>query len=157
MKIPYSEKLKAPRWQRKRLEILSRAGFECQECLDNSSTLEVHHSYYESQKDPWDYPDESLLCLCKACHSIRHNCQNQLLKELGLWSSGGISILAVSLQRLRTVKNLTEHQICKSLIDWSMDEEYMAEIMRTAALTDKDKKWILETLNDTPIIGQPES
>ena len=64
----YKEKLKDPRWQKKRLKILDRDEWVCQECYDSDSTLHVHHRYYSSGKDPWDYPDSALVTLCEACH-----------------------------------------------------------------------------------------
>lgn len=64
----YSEKLKDPRWQRKRLEILNRDGFKCLACGDAKSTLHVHHCYYVSKREPWEYPNESLLTFCAKRH-----------------------------------------------------------------------------------------
>lgn len=64
----YSDKLKDPRWQKKRLEILSRDEFMCQVCADTQSTLHVHHKYYEKDLIPWEYPDNSLITLCEDCH-----------------------------------------------------------------------------------------
>jgi hypothetical protein len=64
----YSEKLRDPRWQRKRLEILSRDEFACRKCHDNETTLNVHHTFYQSGLNPWEYPDESLFTLCEDCH-----------------------------------------------------------------------------------------
>lgn len=66
--MKYSEKLKDPRWQRKRLEIFERDGWTCRGCYDEKNTLAVHHLKYLPGKDPWDYPDELLLTLCKDCH-----------------------------------------------------------------------------------------
>lgn len=66
----YSKKLRDPRWQRKRLEIMERDSFTCQSCYDNESTLNVHHTYYEYGNDPWDYPEGSLITLCERCHEI---------------------------------------------------------------------------------------
>ena len=66
---PYSELLKDPRWQKKRLEILNRDGFKCQSCEDETSMLVVHHLFYEPAKDPWDCPDEALITLCENCHA----------------------------------------------------------------------------------------
>src|SRR4051794_36351337 len=65
----YADLLRDPRWQRKRLEILKRDDFRCQACHDDSSTLNVHHCYYEYDNDPWDYEDKSLVTLCESCHS----------------------------------------------------------------------------------------
>jgi len=40
----YRRKLADPRWQKKRLEILERDGFECNSCGDSSTELHVHHT-----------------------------------------------------------------------------------------------------------------
>lgn len=64
----YSEKLKDPRWQKTRLEVLSRDGWNCRSCGSTEKTLHVHHSYYVGGRDPWDYPPSVLVSLCKDCH-----------------------------------------------------------------------------------------
>jgi hypothetical protein len=64
----YSEKLKDPRWQKKRLEILQRDNWACQSCFDNESTLHVHHRRYIPNIQPWEYPNELLITLCVSCH-----------------------------------------------------------------------------------------
>jgi hypothetical protein len=64
----YWEKLKDPRWQKKRLEVLEKAEFTCSQCGDSESTLHVHHGYYCKGNEPWEYPVESLHCLCETCH-----------------------------------------------------------------------------------------
>jgi hypothetical protein len=66
----YSEKLKDPRWQKKRLKILERDNWECRVCGDNKSALHVHHRYYLPNTEVWDYPDEALITLCEDCHEI---------------------------------------------------------------------------------------
>lgn len=68
-KRTYWEKLKDPRWQKRRLEILQRAEFQCENCGDGSETLHVHHGYYRKDLEPWEYPQESLWCLCESCHA----------------------------------------------------------------------------------------
>lgn len=64
----YSQRLKDPRWQKKRLEIMERDGFKCIECGDDQSELQVHHRKYVKDADPWDINSEYLICLCKECH-----------------------------------------------------------------------------------------
>ena len=64
----YAEKLRDPKWQKKRLEIMERDGFACCHCGDKNSTLNVHHSFYERGKMPWEYGDYMLTTLCEACH-----------------------------------------------------------------------------------------
>lgn len=64
----YLEKLKDPRWQKKRLEILERDAWTCQSCSDKTSTLHVHHLWYEDDVEPWDYPLGCFETLCEDCH-----------------------------------------------------------------------------------------
>lgn len=64
----YSEKLLDPRWQKKRLQIFERDNFTCQKCRDNENTLHIHHLAYIKDTEPWDYPDDYLLAVCKNCH-----------------------------------------------------------------------------------------
>lgn len=84
-KASYYELLKHPKWQEKRLRIMERAGFKCENCEENESMLAVHHSYYERGLDPWEYPDESLHCLCDPCHKYAETLRvgiNRLLGEM---------------------------------------------------------------------------
>lgn len=66
--MKYSEKLKDPRWQKLRLEVFKRDEWMCQWCYNKDMTLNVHHLYYESQKEPWEYPLTALITLCDDCH-----------------------------------------------------------------------------------------
>lgn len=79
--MAYSEKLKDPRWQKKRLEILQRDEFKCQWCGDTKTTLHVHHDIYEGE-DPWDTDELYLTTLCEDCHSIEHFKYTELEKIL---------------------------------------------------------------------------
>lgn len=66
--MTYGEMLRDPRWQRKRLEIFQRDGFQCQFCGDADSPLHVHHIHYLKGSAPWEYPEEFLVTLCEDCH-----------------------------------------------------------------------------------------
>ena len=74
----YWEKLKDPRWQRRRLEIMQRADFSCEECAAKTKTLNVHHKIYRKGADPWDYIDDELACLCEDCHEQWHLYKDRL-------------------------------------------------------------------------------
>ena len=65
---PYLQKLKDPRWQKKRLEIFERDEFTCQFCQSPDNTLHVHHRLYLKGSDPWDYNADDLVTLCESCH-----------------------------------------------------------------------------------------
>lgn len=71
-KLSYSQKLRDPRWQRKRLEVMDRDEFTCQRCFDSHSTLNVHHKHYHKGRDPWDYALHELVTLCESCHDLQH-------------------------------------------------------------------------------------
>lgn len=68
----YSENLKDPRWQKKRLEIMQRDNFTCQCCGDESTELHVHHKRYSSQLMVWEYDESELTTICKHCHKFIH-------------------------------------------------------------------------------------
>ena len=84
-KKTYSEKLKDPRWQKKRLEVLSRDEWMCQLCQDNESTLHVHHFSYNPFVEPWDYDLNNFITLCESCHNYettRRSCVETMLLEM---------------------------------------------------------------------------
>lgn len=64
----YQRKLKDPRWQRRRLEILERDKWTCQMCFDTKTTLHVHHRWYRWGMEPWEYGGDALVTLCACCH-----------------------------------------------------------------------------------------
>ena len=68
----YNDKLKDPRWQKKRLVVMQRDNFACKSCYDHESTLHVHHVKYLKSYDPWDYPDDYMITLCDECHAEWH-------------------------------------------------------------------------------------
>lgn len=73
--MTYKEQLKDPRWQKKRLEIMERDGWQCQCCFDRDNTLTVHHKKYDNGKMAWEYENELLITLCEDCHTIAiHQC-----------------------------------------------------------------------------------
>ncbi len=89
--IPYAEKLKDPRWQKCRLEVLDRNNWTCQYCNDTKATLHVHHLCYNSvTRDPWDVDTYALLCICEVCHKVEH------LKDLTELESAIISQIQIT-------------------------------------------------------------
>ena len=97
----YSDKMKDPRWQKRRLKILERDQWTCQECDDTKTTLHVHHLWYETG-EPWDSPDEALQTVSADCHEsesiLRGDSEQNLLRQLrrsgftvyDIWMLGGV-------------------------------------------------------------------
>lgn len=86
----YREKLKDPRWQKMRLKIFERDKWTCRNCEDKETSLHIHHIFYESDKDPWDYPENSLITLCKDCHQEEAESYKEAMQNLkGLFDFNG--------------------------------------------------------------------
>lgn len=74
----YWEKLRDPRWQRRRLEIMQVTDFACYQCGTKDQTLNVHHKLYRKGASPWEYADHELVCLCEPCHEKEHSLRERL-------------------------------------------------------------------------------
>lgn len=71
-KLSYVEQLRHPNWQRKRLEVMGEAQFECENCGEKEATLNVHHRRYVKGRMVWEYERPELVCLCERCHQEEH-------------------------------------------------------------------------------------
>ena len=78
-KSAYSEQLKDPRWQKKRLEVMQSSDFCCEICGDSEKTLHVHHKEYFKGREVWEYENSQLAVICKDCHDNIHS-ETDLLK-----------------------------------------------------------------------------
>lgn len=73
VKLTYTEQLKHPNWQRKRLEMLERDGWKCVACESTEKTLHVHHKTYIKGRMAWDYESTNFESLCEDCHEAAHS------------------------------------------------------------------------------------
>jgi hypothetical protein len=87
--MTYAQKLKDPRWQKRRLHILEQRGWKCERCRDDRTTLHVHHKKYRGQ--PWEALDHDLEVLCEPCHSGKHGKANST-KRFSVYCAGKIGI-----------------------------------------------------------------
>lgn len=86
LRSEYAKKLLDPRWQKLRLEVLSRDNWTCKSCGAKDKTLHAHHVFYwPEQENPWDYPAETIVTVCDACHADEHRDMRQ--REAGLMFS----------------------------------------------------------------------
>ena len=75
--MTYQEKLRSPKWQRKRLEIFQRDNFTCKACRNTEQPLHVHHKKYTTQ-NPWEELNENLVTLCERCHWATEQMKKQV-------------------------------------------------------------------------------
>lgn len=81
-KQTYYEKLRSPQWQKKRLEIMQRDEFTCQQCFDKDTTLNVHHKNYTKGAEPWEYEDDNFITLCECCHKVNHETMDEIKRRI---------------------------------------------------------------------------
>ena len=123
--MTYSDKLKDPRWQKKRLEILNRDNFTCTLCLDKESTLNIHHLKYTG--NPWDTPNECLITLCEDCHSFIEFYKNDFNIIVTIKVSivdGNVCIVGISDESVITIALIKNNKIshCISLSEKSLKD-----------------------------------
>lgn len=78
----YSEKLRDPRWQKRRLEVLSRDNFQCLFCDSKVCELQVHHKVYRKGAEPWDYDLDDLVTACAECHAYIGRLRDDLFGQI---------------------------------------------------------------------------
>jgi len=146
----YQEKLKDPRWQKKRLEILERDNWACQSCADTESTLFVHHKRHIKGTEPWDHPNEYFITLCEECHNNereeRSRYENSLLEILReKFLSGNLFSIMHGFYELK----LTQHEdIISSVLEWFLENQKIQKEMvdRYFDYLHKNKKKMRVTL-----------
>ena len=120
----YYEKLKDPRWQKKRLEILDRDRFTCQNCLSEENTLHVHHIAYVGS-NPWETPNKLLQTLCEKCHNDEEKSlkisEKNLIKTLresgyGAWNIDQVSFL------IRVFEEKNSERLPLGIVRWFLSD-----------------------------------
>jgi len=122
--MTYSEKLRDPRWQKKRLQIMERDGFACRVCSATTKPLNVHHLAYFPRTDPWDYPSQMLITLCDDDHKAEEegkSAADAMLIE-ALRSSGAMNL---DLDRIaQIVRELGTGPGALAIIQRALDEAW---------------------------------
>ena len=76
--MEFKEQIKHPKWQKKRLDILERDEYICQNCHVDDETLHVHHFTYKSNTNLWDYDNNNLITFCERCHKDWHTVNEKI-------------------------------------------------------------------------------
>jgi hypothetical protein len=75
-----------------------------------TAQLHIHHCSYRKHCEPWDYPDNLLIALCKPCHEKRQVIEDNCHAALGM------ALRSVPIRRLETV--------CSRLVSEAIGECY---------------------------------
>jgi hypothetical protein len=131
-RLTYAEKLKDPRWQRKRLEVLERDKWMCVECKSTILTLHVHHIKYTVDM-PWEEPIKHLTTLCEQCHEFEEQLkENAFLKK----HSQQANITCINLWRMVNVLSFTgknhpdKLRLIKNLMNQECLDHHGAELWK---------------------------
>lgn len=119
--VPYIELLRDPRWQKKRLQVMERDGFECTNCGDTKTTLNVHHLRYTGK--PWEAHLADLTTLCEVCHKRTTDLVRRAkdvvgaLTEPALWRViGYVQVLTIQRRDGATI-SLSNHDHMQGVAD----------------------------------------
>ena len=138
--MTYQEKLKDPRWQKKRLEILERDEWLCQNCMDDERTLHVHHTRY-SAGDPWDCPDDYLITLCESCHMVEESDKNFDFYSL-------VSDTGITRKHLKCLLGIIKFKIINNRSDFKSPHWTVNDMINSGILTEQEKSEYLTCLKD---------
>lgn len=94
-KEKYSQLLKDPRWQKRRLEIMQRDNFTCQICGHSDIPLHVHHVFYKDNIKPWEYEDKALITLCEDCHDAEHESYINIYEKIKRLREIGVLMIEI--------------------------------------------------------------
>lgn len=138
----YAEKLKDPRWQKKRLHILERDEWSCQRCFDETTTLHIHHMRYIPGMEPWDYEDHLLVTLCETCHENEKETRKayedgllDILKDCGFMADDIYSLTAgfvglVSPYTPEVTATIIEHTLSNSMLWKEICDRYFESLKK---------------------------
>ena len=114
----YSQKLRDPRWQKKRLEVMEKANWKCERCNASDKELQVHHGFYEFGREPWDYETCALWCLCKPCHDTVTDLKKEMLRYFGLVLPSDYGLVV---RFTKTLSMLGESERTQRISSWPPD------------------------------------
>lgn len=159
--MSYSDKLRDPRWQKKRLEVMQRDKFSCCHCGASDKTLNVHHAFYVKNRDVWDYPMFSLVTLCEDCHVSaglpkdpdEDTSQKEFESTMDMFFAGRqTSVLSPAIWEIACVRNQLLNTVGVSEFD--VDSFIMEGLLRLwkQHRTDSPPIWMGQKENPSPWI-----
>lgn len=139
--MTYKEQLLDPRWQRVRLEVMTRDKWKCRKCKSSIKTLNVHHKEYLKGRMAWEYDYGNLETLCHLCHKGEHEevrvYATATPEQFLAWKLEAKEPPPVIVSLNQHISNLTEE------LKHSLSDELSAEIMKNIMFLQAKKKELL--------------
>lgn len=137
----YQAMLRDPRWQKRRLEILSAHEFKCDECGDTKHELQVHHCWYTKGSAPWEYEDACYRVLCNGHHEQWHDNKAELDQAVSNLSLKDLQLVCGMVQitdsnRRESLYKIVESSCAEQLLNvgkylaYAIDQEIAAAFKR---------------------------
>lgn len=76
----YAKKLDTAEWRNFSERIRKESGNFCQCCKRANLSTQVHHIFYDSERQPWEYQRDEVVLLCAGCHKAIHEQLKQFRK-----------------------------------------------------------------------------
>lgn len=123
---------------------MERDDFRCQNCGNPDTTLNIHHKYYIKDRDPWEYPDLSLITLCDYCHAKEHTSKTEIEKDLLIslydigFTTDDISEISAGFKKFKLME--TSIWVAMALSKWLSNKKNQKELIGWAFPNKKLKK-----------------
>jgi hypothetical protein len=138
-RISWNNQLRDPRWQRVKAEVMQAAGYKCVVCNHADKTLNTHHTYYQKGLMAWEYPRESLLCMCEDCHARTHSLRNSINLAIATFTPTELESVYQFSVSLRDTAKITRQQMREKYSrplparrDSEGDDDYLRRVSRSA-------------------------
>ncbi len=69
----YSDKLETQNWHSFARKIRQENGNFYNACRRGDLVLQVHHTFYDKKRQPWEYESHEMVVLCEKCHHELHD------------------------------------------------------------------------------------
>ena len=119
------------RWQKKRLSVMERDGWKCTSCgCGEGVTLNVHHTYYERGRAPWEFEDDSLITLCETCHGLLSGAIKEISRHISFAPNINENIEALKNLMLIIADNFPATEFTNDTVE-DLTEEELDEFLQS--------------------------
>ena len=78
----YQTELNSDKWKQFARNMRSLKGNFCNSCRMGNKVTNVHHVFYDPDRQPWEYAADEVVILCEDCHKRLHSHLNAFRKHV---------------------------------------------------------------------------